>query len=135
MTDKQSRLVEANALVAAISKHGRRFFYNKEHQRIAQFEIGSGGHIFFIDDYSAKRIYVADNGRWRGFSHGGTLRNLVKAIAGYIRNGDKLSIDWIGPERFDASNIWGYEESAMVATRSEALLTGVVYDSLTEVRP
>lgn len=135
MSDKRSRLAEANALVAAISKRGRRFFYNKENQRIAHFELGSGDHIFFIDDYSSKRIYVADNGRWRGFSHGGTLRDLVKAIASYIRTGNKLSIDWIGPERFDSSNIWGYEESAMTATRSDALLTGVVHDIAVKVQP
>lgn len=120
-SEKHQRLLHVNALVETISKYGRRFFYCEKKQRIAEFSLAPSGHIYFNDDYTGESIYVAYQGRWRGFSHGGTMKDLVKAMAEYIRTGKQLSIGWIGPERFDDSNIWGYAQDEIAKCRAEAL--------------
>jgi hypothetical protein len=118
---KTDRLAHVNDLIKTISDYGRRFFYNKERDRVARMLIGPKGHLYFQDDYTGKAIYVAYQGRWSGFSHGGTLKTLVEALANYVRTGQQLSIGWIGPERFDDSNIWGYAEDEMAKCRAAAL--------------
>lgn len=123
---KAERLGHVNALIKTISDHGRRFFYNKTNDRVARMLIVPTGHIYYVDDYSGKAIYVAYQGHWRGFSHGGTLKQLVQSFADYVRTGDQLSINWIGPQRFDDSNIWGYAEEAMNKCRAEALTNPMV---------
>jgi hypothetical protein len=127
---KQERANHANALIAVIGKHGRRFFYNQPHNRLAHFEVDARGKVWFHDDYSAKRIYTHKTGfsaRWRGFSHGGTLRSLVEAMRDYICTGTTLEPGWIGLERsFTESNIWGYPEEDMRACRAEALSLPII---------
>lgn len=118
---KVERLAHVNDLIKTISDHGRRFFYNERNNRVARMLMGPRGHLYFQDDYTGKAIYVAYQGHWRGFSHGGTLKSLVERLAAYVRTGDCLSIDWIGPERFDQSNIWGYAPDAIARCRAAAL--------------
>jgi hypothetical protein len=119
--EKQQRAAHANDLVKIISDHGRRFFYNANKDRVAGFSVAPSGHIYFTDDYTGTPIYVAYQGRWRGWSHGGTLRELIRRMARYINTGKRLSLDWIGPERFDQSNIWGYTSDEMTKCRTAAL--------------
>lgn len=86
-------------------------------------EVDHRGKVWFIDDYSARRIFThktSRGGRWRGFSHGGTLRSLADAFREYIRTGEPISRFYLGPERFDDSNIWGYDEEGMKAVREQA---------------
>lgn len=125
---KAERLEHVNALIKTISTYGRRFFYNKQHDRIAQMIIMPRGQIYFIDDYTNQPIYVAYEGRWRGFSHGGTLQGLVGRLAIYIRTGTQLNLSWIGPERLNITdgNIWGYAADEMEKCRAEALLNPAV---------
>lgn len=121
--EKVARIEHVNALIKTISTYGRRFFYNANNNAVAEMVIGLDNHIYFIDDYTMKAVYVAYNGRWRGFSHGGTLRDLIRELAHYIRTGEQLSIDWIGPERIRITdgNIWGYASDEMNKCRAEAL--------------
>ena len=73
--------------------------------------------------YTGKRVFTHETvwgGRWRGFSHGGTLRSLVEAFRDYICTGKQLHPGYLGPERFDDSNIWGYDEAGMKAVREQA---------------
>lgn len=126
MSIKHERITEANKLIETISSYGRRFFYNERNDRVAYMLIGPRGHIYFVDDYSGKAIYVAYNGRWNGWSHGGTLRDLVKELANYVRTGEQLSPNWIGPQRFNDSNIWGYAEDEMAKCRAEAAKSPVI---------
>src|SRR3546814_18480004 len=81
MNTKTERLTQANELIGLISSCGRRFFYNKTHDRIARLELCKRGRVYFVDDYTGKRIYTHRTGitsRWHGFSHGGPLRSLVE---------------------------------------------------------
>ena len=60
--------------------------------------------------YSGKRIFTHETvrgGKWWGFSHGGTLKDLVKEFRDYICTGESLHLGHLGPERFNDSNIWG----------------------------
>lgn len=130
MNTKQDRLNHANQLVQVIAKHGRRFFYSAEKNRTAEFKLDERGRVWFVDDYTGKTIFTHQCGlhsRWRGFTHGGTLRALVEAIRDYIMHGEKLSIGWLGPERsFTNGNIWGYEPDQMAACRAEALMLPII---------
>lgn len=119
---KAQRLEHANALIETISRHGRRFFRNRESGAIARLELDARGRVWLIDEYRGARVYVAYRGRWRGFSHGGTLQNLVESLHHYIQRGDLLHPEYIAPTRMDPKNgdIWGYGAEAAAAVRAEA---------------
>ncbi len=127
---KQQRLEHANELIQVIAQHGRRFFYNVTRNATARFELDHRGRVWFIDDYSGTRIYTHRSGfqsNWRGFSHGGTLRDLVERMRDYIVTGQPLSPHWLGPERsFSNGNIWGYEPDAMEAVRREGAALPII---------
>jgi hypothetical protein len=119
---KAERLGHANALIEVISRHGRRFFRNRESGAIARLELDARGRVWLIDEYRGARVYVAYRGRWRGFSHGGTLQNLVESLHHYIQRGDLLHPEYIAPTRMDPKNgdIWGYGFEAAATVRAEA---------------
>ena len=101
----------ANKLIEHIASHGREFF--KENGVIAYLERDRHGKVWFHDSASMKRVYTHYNGRWRGFSHGGTLQGLIQLLRNYITKGQKISIKYICTKRFDnKSNTWGYTEQA-----------------------
>jgi hypothetical protein len=117
---KLQRVAEVNAVIKAISNHGRRFFFSNGHQRVAEFRIGNQGQILFYDDYTWHPVYVAYKYRWRGFSHGGTLQGLVEMMRDYIRSGTTIPIVYIGLERvWKDGDVWGYGKEAIQAVRDE----------------
>lgn len=52
-------------------------------------------------------------------------RSLVEGFRDYIRTGEPLHPGYLGPERFDGSNIWGYDEEGMRAVREQACVLPV----------
>lgn len=116
---KTERLSHANELVRVISKHGRRFFYSAKSDTTARLELDARGRVWWIDDYRGARIYVAYPGRWRGFSHGGTMRALVEALRDYIQRGEPLHPEYIAPA-MSYGDMWGYGAEAAAAVRAEA---------------
>ncbi len=122
---KRQRAEHVNEVMRIIASHGRRFFYSATSNRYASIEVDARGRVWFIDDYSGKAIYTHPTGftnRWRGFTHGGTLRSLVEAFRDYITNGVPLSPAYLGPERHRLTdgNIWGYDDNSMRAVRELA---------------
>ena len=121
---KQQRLEHCNQLLQVIARHGRRFFYNARHDRVASLELDARGRVWFIDDYSGQRVYTHPTGfggRWRDFSHGGTLRGLVEALRDYIVTGELLPRGYIATETsWSDGDIWGYSPEAAKAVREEA---------------
>lgn len=121
---KTDRLAHANALIKVISDHGRRFFWDKDSQRIARLEVDARGRVWWIDDYREARVYThrATFGNdWRGFSHGGTLRALVEDMRDYISKGQCIARWKIAPERLCSDgDIWGYGPHAAGAVRVAA---------------
>jgi hypothetical protein len=120
---KRQRAEQVNQVIRIIADHGRRFFYSQTINRYASIEVDARGKVWFIDDYSGKRIFTHDTvwgGKWRGFTHGGTLRDLVKEFRNYICTGEPLHPGFLGPERLYDSNIWGYDEAYMRVVRQQA---------------
>ncbi len=122
---KEQRLTDVNFLIKIISSYGRRFFYDPKSGRIARMVLDERGRLWFVDDYSDKHIYIAKGGfssRWRGFSHGGTLRSLIEHLRDYIIHGTPINPGYLGmPYTYQEGNHWGYTEDSINAVRSEAL--------------
>ncbi|GIU39132.1 hypothetical protein TUM4637_40820 [Shewanella hafniensis] len=114
------RVKNANELIKVISEHGRKFFEHKG--VIATLELDKRGRVWLVDEYSKARVYTHYSGKWSGFHHGGTLRDLVCAMRDYITNGTLIPLDWIAPTRCNPENgdIWGYGKEAAAAVRAAA---------------
>ncbi|WP_446903034.1 hypothetical protein [Burkholderia sp. YIM B11467] len=128
MNTKIERVEHANQLIQVIGAHGRRFFYNTQHDRYARIEVDARGKIWFVDDYTQKRVYTHNKGRWRVFSHGGTLRSLVGRMRDYITTGWQLPRGVIAPSYIGnrSDNIWGYSPEAAEAVRAAAFELPIV---------
>lgn len=98
----------ANAILVVIAYHGRRFFLHNG--LVSRLELDERGRVWFIDAYTQKRIYTHTNGRWRGFTEGGTLRSLIRELSSYITHGLKLSQGKFGPwpSWICDGDLWGY---------------------------
>lgn len=125
LTPKQQRAEHVNQVIRIIADHGRRFFFSASQQRYASMEVDERGRVWFIDDHSGRRVYTHRTpwgGRWRGFTHGGTLRALVEEFREYIRTGKQLHPYYLGPERerLTDGNIWGYAPEEMQKVRELA---------------
>lgn len=103
------RVDHINELIKIIATHGRKFFSHGE--VIANMEKDENGKIWFVDEYTRRRIYVAYRGDWAGFNNGGTMRALVQAFYQYIKTGKPVSIKALAEPDFyrDGGNMWGYD--------------------------
>jgi len=108
METKQERADKVNELIKVIGDCGRHFF--KYQDRYAKAEIDHRGRVWWIDDYTQKRIYTHYPYRWRGFSHGGTLQDLVKRFRDYITKGEAVPSSRLGPwpDHYCNGDLWGY---------------------------
>lgn len=123
-TAKEQRVETANAFLRIISEHGRRFF--KHEGRVSRFEIGRGGHVFLVDKYTQRRVYTHYY-RWRGFTDGGTLQSLCKALAEFIAGRADLPLSHLGPwpDWVCGGDLWGYgDDMAEVRRRCRELSEG-----------
>jgi hypothetical protein len=117
----------ANQFIKIIADHGRRFFHH--HGFIGHFEIGKRGHVFFVDSYSRKAVYLRQ-GEWRHFNEGGTMRDIVERLLGYIRGKtDELPLDRLGPwpSWYGGGDLWGYgmEEAEKVRCECRKLAESI----------
>ena len=114
VTTKKDRAEQASRFLATIASCGRKFFAHNG--RVSRFEVDDRGRIWFVDAYRERRIYTHYEGRWSGFSEGGTLRSLVCKLRDFIRTGEqqRLHID-----------LWGYG-SDMDSVRTAAVACGIV---------
>lgn len=128
---KAERLEHANQLIQVIAKHGRRFFFSDSTGKTAQLLVDRRGRVWFLDEYSGKLIFTHETtwtNKWRGFTHGGTLRGIVKMMRDYIIKGTPIHPYYIGMERRNVydGNIWGYSDEAIKAVREEAALLPII---------
>ena len=114
------RVKNVNELIKVISEHGQKFFEHKG--VIATIELDKRGRVWLVDEYTKARVYTHYSGKWSGFHHGGTLRDLVCAMRDYITNGTLIPLDLIAPTRRNPDNgdIWGYGKEAAAAVRAAA---------------
>lgn len=127
MSDITDRLSAANELLKAIGREGPQFFYCDVNERFSSFTVFRE-KVLFTDDYTGVQFEVKSGGKWKGFSHGGTLRELVVMIADYILTGKQIPMGYIGLERHDGSYIWGYCAEDIAKVREKAALTGVMLE-------
>lgn len=145
MSTKHERLEHANQLIRVIADHGRRFFFYAgsnvydPHTKITAFVPANRyayleirrGRVYYIDDYSQRAVYTHPTtfgNKWHGFSHGGTLRDLVEDIRDYVTNGTQIARWKIAPERLSISdgNIWGYSAEAAETVRALAYALPII---------
>lgn len=109
--DKEDCLARANHLLVVIASYGRRFFHHKG--RVSRLECDARGRIWFIDCFSEKRIYTHYPHTWRGFSGGGTMKELIVALRDFVVHGRKLPRSSFGPwpEWVCGGDLWGYGDS------------------------
>jgi len=136
VSTKEERLAHANELICIIARHGRRFFFTTRFHserfsgvwespagRVAMLVLRNG-RVYHFDEYTGKTIYThwtPFGNRWRGFSHGGTLRCLVEKMRDYVMKGEQIHIDFIAPTMIDGkSDLWGYGREAAYNVRLEA---------------
>ena len=118
LPDKAERLAKANEFIRIIATHGRKFFNHEG--SISRLLFDDQGRVSFFDSYSKRYVYTYGNGRWKGFTNGGTLRNLIvrlrEYIQGKIETGDQLFM--ILP-MYNRNKLmwpdhpWGYPEADM----------------------
>jgi hypothetical protein len=130
--ERLQRCRKANDLIRVIGSCGRRFFVHKG--RRAGFFLSPVGRVWFRDSYTRKAIFC--HTRWlpRGFSNGGTLNALVRAIARWIHRGDQLSpYAFWSPRWACGGDTWGYGPD-MEIVRDKALEIGLVDQDAFAVR-
>jgi hypothetical protein len=128
---KQDRAEIANKIIRIIASHGRRFYsmnsdrrvpLPESENRISRFEVDRRGRVWFIDKYTQKRIYVAYEYWKRGFSDGGTLRDVVVMLRDYITGKrPEVQMGRFGPypEWACGGDPWGYGREEMALMRQE----------------
>lgn len=125
MPTKQERVQAVNRLIGEIASCGRHFF--RYGNNVARMEVDARGKVWLIDEYSGKRIYTHYAGRWRGFTHGGTLRDLVCSLRDFITSGALLHARSFGPypDWYSGGDPWGYGAD-MVQVREAANAAGLL---------
>lgn len=123
VVDKQERARKANELIEIIAFRGRRFFNHR--YGISCFRVDRRGRVWFWDGHTAVCIYVAYKHWSKGFAQGGTLRAFVNALRDYIRTGESIFTEHLGPWGHNGDNYLGYGED-MYAVRAKAIELGIV---------
>jgi hypothetical protein len=77
---------------------------------VSYFDFDDLGRVWFVDAYSQARIYPHHTaGRWRGFSGGDTLCDVVIRLRDFILTGKQAGNSfgpW--PEWYSQGDPWGY---------------------------
>lgn len=124
-TSKSHRCEQANKLIKIIAAFGRNFF--KGAHGVAQFQLDKRGRVWFLDDYAQKLIYTHYRGRWRHFTHGGTLKRLIEHLRDYIAKGTAVPAGILGPwpKWCCGGDLWGYGKD-MQSIRASAYDLGII---------
>ncbi|MNS79848.1 hypothetical protein D3C72_1135110 [compost metagenome] len=125
---RRRRAEEANRVIAAIASTGRRFFYNAKDDRLARLEVDAVGRVWLIDEAVGARVDINQPLRWRGFSHGSTLKGIVAALRRYVVAGELVHPGYFGPwaSMGPDADLWGYGPVAMAAVRAAVLESAAV---------
>lgn len=109
----------ANRLIEVISSYGRCFFYSRQHDSVARLSFDQ--RVYLHDEGGAMIEAKATSKRWPGFSHGGTLRDLVLQMRNYVMRGERIDPAYLGIDRQrGGGNIWGYPPEQMRLCREAA---------------
>lgn len=71
--------------------------------------------VWMFDDYTGARINVVKEGRWEGFSHGGTLKSLAGSIGAFVLSGKTMRYGYFQPTMDNGfGNPWGYGDDILI---------------------
>jgi len=127
---EQERLSAINKLIVVIASCGRNFLSENSDKRnkiespfISFMEVDENGKVWYTDRYTKKRIYTHYKYDWRGFSEGGTLRNLVDSFRDFIKRGETLRKEYFQADMGNGfKNPWGYGEDILIVKKAAVLL-------------
>ncbi len=110
---KYNRLKKANELIKVISNCGRRFFYYNGN--VGFLKLDNRNRVWFVDEYTKREIYTHYNGRWKRFSHGGTLKVFIVALKNYIIF-EKQITGILGPwpDWYSNGDPWEYKNDMLI---------------------
>jgi len=124
--EREARCRKANELVLYIAARGRKFMHHEGF--VSRFEL-TGWRVYYIDRYTRDRIFTGSpRSYWRGFSGGGTIKQLVESLSLYIRTGERIG-NYFGPWPMwvcGDGDLWGYGDPAMAEIRAEAARLEIV---------
>ena len=105
----KDRIEKANQFLCTIATRGRCFFAYKHDDGIviARFMRQQNGSLWLLNEWKKEWMYVSrrnNDGTYKGFHHGGTLRSLITALVDWIRDGDLM----LNPGAFNSH--WAYPE-------------------------
>lgn len=117
MKGRADRVTLANSMLKKIASCGRKFFYSPSYDRTAMF-VEKAGRLYFMDDHNGVLLPLSHchSKRWnRYFSHGGTLKGLILALADYIQTGKLIHrCHFFAPAWLNDGDPWGYKEDMRV---------------------
>ncbi len=126
---KDTRVKLANQMIREIATRGRKFFYSPKNDRFAQFIVKENGRLYFVDDHNGNELPLSHchSNKWRRyFSHGGTLKDLILALADFIQTGSTIHRGhFFAPQWVCGGDPWGYG-SEMSAIQSKAEELGII---------
>lgn len=121
----------ANRLIQVISSYGRCFFYSKKNDRVAYLTYDQ--RVYLHDEGSGERIEVRAGCPWPGFSHNGTIRDLVEQLRNYVMRAQRLDPVYIGIDKLHGpGNVWGYPDDQIRLCREAAMRLPVMGNSSVE---
>lgn len=109
----------ANRLIQVISSYGRCLFYSKKNDQVAYLTYDH--RVYLHDEGSGQKIEVRAGCPWPGFSHNGTIRDLVEQLRNYVMRAQRLDPVYIGIDKLHGGgNVWGYAEDQIRLCRQAA---------------
>jgi hypothetical protein len=131
---KEQRLNQANAFIAAVASCGRQFF--RRQNGVSSFLFTDANKLVFVDAHTKIMVDVLQPPvKWKGFSNGGTLVDVVGSLARYINVEESAELN-LGPWR-ENLDLWGYgEDMAIVRAAAKANgLTNACAESEVQIAP
>ena len=121
------RIIAANEFIRVIANCGRRFFRNSGAGHDAFLTLNARRNIVWLfDDYTGARINVVKEGRWDGFSHGGTLKSLAGSIGSFVLSRKTMRYGYFQPTMDHGfENPWGYGDDILIV-RDEGVRLGLI---------
>ena len=116
---RHHRARKANRLICVIATTGRCLLRYRD--RVARLEVSPRGRVFLVDYYTGRRIDTHRSGAWRGWTGGGTMKELMEAFRVFICTGKGLHPEAFGPHTAD---MWAYG-LAMRTVRDTAKELGI----------
>jgi hypothetical protein len=125
MTSKEAklqRIADCNAIIAAMARHGRRFFHDKRDDTVAHLSLDGRGKARYHDHHSKQMMPIIEDKPFPyGFNGGGTLKCIIRDMANYVHTGELIPNGHFGPwhPMLNHGDLWGYGLQAMEAVRAD----------------